>query len=81
MKLRNKKTGEIRELPDGFFCGNGLKKICEEWEHICYRCGKKFNLYEGEGWGESYMDGGMLPKTRYICMDCIKLRKFEGGEE
>ena len=32
MKLRNKKTGEIRELPDGFFCGNNLKKICEEWE-------------------------------------------------
>lgn len=32
MKLRNKRTGEIRELPDGFFCGNNLKKICEEWE-------------------------------------------------
>ena len=32
MKLRNKKTGEIRELPDGFFCGDNLKKICEEWE-------------------------------------------------
>ena len=32
MKLRNKKTGEIRELPDGFFCGDSLKKICEEWE-------------------------------------------------
>lgn len=32
MLLRNKKTGEIRELPDGFFCGDNLKKICEEWE-------------------------------------------------
>ena len=32
MRLRNKKTGEIRELPDGFFCGDNLKKICEEWE-------------------------------------------------
>lgn len=32
MKLRNKKTGEVRELPDGFFCGDNLKKICEEWE-------------------------------------------------
>ena len=32
MKLRNKKTGEIKELPDGFFCGDNLKKICEEWE-------------------------------------------------
>ena len=32
MKLKNKKTGEIRELPDGFFCGDNLKKICEEWE-------------------------------------------------
>ena len=32
MKLRNKKTGEIRELPDGFFCGDNLEKICEEWE-------------------------------------------------
>ncbi len=32
MKLRNKKTGEIGELPDGFFCGDNLKKICEEWE-------------------------------------------------
>ena len=34
MKLRNKKTGEIRELPDGFFCGDNLKKICEEWEDV-----------------------------------------------
>jgi len=32
VKLKNKKTGEIRELPDGFFCGDNLKKICEEWE-------------------------------------------------
>lgn len=32
MKIKNKKTGEIRELPDGFFCGDNLKKICEEWE-------------------------------------------------
>lgn len=32
MKLKNKKTGEIRELPDGFFCGDNLKKICEDWE-------------------------------------------------
>ena len=32
MRLRNKKTGEIKELPDGFFCGDNLKKICEEWE-------------------------------------------------
>jgi hypothetical protein len=32
MRLKNKKTGEIRELPDGFFCGDSLKKICEEWE-------------------------------------------------
>lgn len=34
MLLRNKKTGEIRELPDGFFCGDNLKKICEEWEDV-----------------------------------------------
>ena len=34
MKLRNKKTGEIRELPDGFFCGDNLKKICKEWEDV-----------------------------------------------
>ena len=32
MKLRNKKTGEIREIPDGFFCGDNLKKVCEKWE-------------------------------------------------
>lgn len=32
MKLRNKKTGEIKELPDGFFCGDNLKD--EEWELI-----------------------------------------------
>ena len=32
MKLRNKQTGEIRELPDGFFLCDNLKKICEEWE-------------------------------------------------
>ncbi len=32
MKLRNKKTDEIRELPDGFFSGDSLKKIYEEWE-------------------------------------------------
>lgn len=32
MKLRNKKTGEVRELPDGFFCGDTMKRICEEWE-------------------------------------------------
>lgn len=32
MKLRNKKTGEIREIPDGFFLCDNLKKICEEWE-------------------------------------------------
>lgn len=32
MLLKNKKTWEIRELPDGFFCGDNLKKICEEWE-------------------------------------------------
>lgn len=52
-----------------------------KWEYICYRCGKKFNLYEGEGWGESYMSDGMLPKTRYVCMDCVKIRKTEVGEE
>lgn len=34
MKLRNKKTGEIKELPDGLFCGDNLKKICEEWEDV-----------------------------------------------
>lgn len=32
MKLKNKKTGEIKELPDGLFCGDNLKRICEEWE-------------------------------------------------
>ena len=30
MKLRNKKTGEIKELPDGFICN--IKQLCEEWE-------------------------------------------------
>ena len=34
MRLKNKKTGEIRELPDGFFCCDNLKKICEEWEDV-----------------------------------------------
>ena len=32
MKLRNKKTGEIKELPNGFFCGDNLKTITENWE-------------------------------------------------
>lgn len=42
----------------------------------CEICGKEFNLYNGEGWGESYIsDGAMLPKTRYVCMECIKKRK------
>ena len=43
--------------------------------HKCELCGKEFDLYKGEGWGESYNDGGMLPKTRYVCMECIKSRK------
>lgn len=30
MKLRNKKTGEIKEIPDGFICN--IRQLCEEWE-------------------------------------------------
>lgn len=30
------------------------------------------------GWGESYSAGGMLPKTRYVCMECIRKR---GGND
>lgn len=45
--------------------------------HKCELCGKEFDLYEGEGWGESYFsdDEAMLPKTRYVCMECIKKRR------
>lgn len=44
--------------------------------HKCELCGKTFDLYKGEGWGESYIkEGAMLPSTRYVCMDCIKKRK------
>lgn len=43
--------------------------------HKCELCGKLFDLYNGEGWGESYDAGGMLPKTRYVCTECIKSRK------
>ena len=44
--------------------------------HKCELCGKAFDLYDGEGWGESYFkDGAMLPSTRYVCMDCIRERK------
>ena len=47
MKLRNKRTGEIRELPDGFFCGDNLKKICEEWED--YEEPKEYWYLENNG--------------------------------
>ena len=47
MKLRNKKTGEVRELPDGFFCGDNLKRIIEDWED--YEELKKYWYIEPDG--------------------------------
>ena len=50
-----------------------------KYDKKCYLCGKLFNIYEGEGWGESYMkDGAMLPSTRYVCNKC---RKERGNEK
>ena len=50
-----------------------------DYIHKCELCGKTFDLYNGEGWGESYMkEGAMLPSTRYVCMECIKKRKENG---
>lgn len=46
----------------------------KKYIHTCEICGKVFDLYAGEGWGESYNVGGMLPKTRYVCMECIRKR-------
>lgn len=47
-----------------------------DYIHECELCGKTFDLYNGEGWGESYMkEGAMLPSTRYVCMKCINKRK------
>ncbi len=46
----------------------------KDYKHKCELCGKVFDLYNGEGWGESYNAGGMLPKTRYVCMECIRKR-------
>lgn len=51
-----------------------------KYTHECEFCGEKFDLYKGEGWGESYFAGGMLPKTRYVCMGCIKKRKESSDE-
>lgn len=46
------------------------------YTHKCELCGETFDLYKGEGWGESYIkEGAMLPSTRYVCMRCIKKRK------
>lgn len=49
--------------------------------HKCELCGETFDLYKGEGWGESYIkEGAMLPSTRYVCMKCInKERKQMAG--
>lgn len=49
--------------------------------HKCELCGREFDLYKGEGWGESYVADGMLPRTRYICMECIKSRKETRNEK
>lgn len=44
--------------------------------HKCELCGETFDLYKGDGWGESYIkEGTMLPSTRYVCMKCINKRK------
>ena len=54
------------------------RKVTEmnNYIHKCELCGKEFDLYNGEGWGESYFkDEAMLPSTRYVCMDCIHERK------
>lgn len=47
-----------------------------EFIHKCELCGETFDLYRGEGWGESYIkEGTILPSTRYVCMKCINKRK------
>ena len=47
-----------------------------DYIHKCELCGETFDLYKGEGWGESYIkEGAMLPSTRYVCMKCINKRK------
>ena len=47
-----------------------------EYIRICEVCGKKFDLYAGEGIGESYLaEGAMLPKSRYICIECKRQGK------
>ena len=47
-----------------------------DYIHKCELCGETFDLYKGEGWGESYTkEGAMLPSTRYVCMKCINKRK------
>lgn len=48
----------------------------QEYDKKCEVCGKTFNIYRGEGWGEPYLkNGAMLPNTRYICRECINKRK------
>ena len=52
------------------------RKTMGNYIHKCELCGETFDLYNGEGWGESYIkEGAMLPSTRYVCMKCIKKRK------
>ena len=51
--------------------GTNMNKI-GDYIYICEDCGKKFNLVNGEGIGFSYMGGGMLPKTKYVCMKCFR---------
>lgn len=77
MKLRNKKTGEIRELPDGFFCGDNLKKICEEWED--YKEPKEY-------WFIDTSEGAVVEQTEEMFELTDKERKqignyFETREE
>lgn len=61
--------------------------MANEYTHTCYLCGEDFDLYKGEGFGESYPSGGLLPSTRYVCIKCdverknIKVLEPFGGKE
>lgn len=78
MKLRNKKTGEVVELPDGFFCGDTLKKICEEWED--YEEPKEDGLDNIITLIEAYssIDSKMYPKEIVEKLKAVKRLKDKG---
>ena len=55
-----------------------------DYIYKCEICGKDFDLYNGEGWGESFFDEeAILPKTRYVCMECKRkgVRMIKNGRE